>query len=398
MKRWFVLFPIILLILTAVVLLASCDSEVVEPVNNPISYTHDEFGNVTGKWEHNSHGDFTKYTRYDEYGNETLTCEYEYNSDYYRTKYTEYYASGAKMHETIYDGTSEQRQLSDTDYDESGNVTSARENEYNSDGYLTKYTEYNNGAKTRETIYDGTSGWRVLSETWYYASGAKEHETIYDGTSGRRILSDTDYDESGNVKSSREKEYNSEGYLTKYTEYYLGTKKREVIYDGTSGRRVLSGTSYDESGNVISTSESEYNSDGYLTKFTEYYMEAKKSETIYDGTSERRMLSDTNYDESGNVKSTDKYEYNSDGYLTKITSYNKWGEKDHEIIYDGTSGRRVLSDAWYHGYNNAFQKKVYEYNSDGYLTKYTEYHMGGKTHEIIYDGTSEKRVLSDTTW
>lgn len=194
-----------------------------------------------------------------------------------------------------------------------------------------------------------------------------------------------------------ESKYNSDGYLTKITNYYASGERSETIYDGTSQQRALSGTDYNESGNVTSTRVYEYNSDGYLTKATGYYASGvKKYEIIYDGTS-KRWLSNTAYDESGNVTSKEENEYNSDGYLTKATVYYASGAKWREITYDGTSQRIWLSETYYDESGNVTEE--YEYNSYGYRTTYTEYYASGaKRKKIIYDGTSQQRILSTTLY
>ena len=343
------------------------------PVKNTCYLSSGKLDNID---LYNEFGKLVYRTIYDNNGVISSTVEYEYNSEGYCIKEVAYYPSGSKEYECTFDGTKASRWLDWIDYDESGNVTEYGEIQYNSAGYRTMFIAY-------------------------YPSGTKAIEETCDGTSAQKLLSRIDYDQSGKIDYWEEYKYNSEGYLIKTISHYSsGEIESESIFDGTASiRRQISSTRYDKSGNVISRSGYEYNTDGFVTKYIGYYPSGEKSiETTYDGTSARRTLLSINYDRSGNVTSRSEYEYNTDGLLTKTVSYNSTGIKTSETIYDGTSEWRVLCKIIYDQSGNETGRKDYEYNSDGYLTKRIDYTLGVKRSEAIYDGSSAQLQLSSINY
>lgn len=112
------------------------------------------------------------------------------------------------------------------------------------------------------------------------------------------------------------------------------------------------------------------------------------------GINARKRRSKVLHDEEGNVFGKEVYEYNSDGHVTKCTSYNQFGEKRQEQIFDGTDSNRILKKIELYGFGGG-STSVYEYNSDGYLTKCTTHdnESGRRIQEQIFDGTESQRIL-----
>ena len=277
--------------------------------------------------------------KYEYYASGKTLSESEFNSDGYIIKRIEYYESGSKKVEIIYDGTSDGDILSYTDFpevrhfngrdeeyidgklskeirhDESGNVSEICE--YNPDGYLIKITGYYpSGTKRYESICSGTENWRTLSSIYYDENGDISSSGGYEYDTNGNLSKTIEYDASGNMSDIWE--YNPDGYPIKITGYYpSGTKIYESVCSGTENWRTLGRIYYDENGDISSSEEYEYGTNGNLSKTIEY-------------------------DASGIV--TQIMEYNSDGYLVKRTRFYGSGVKKQETIYDGTKSQNKISD------------------------------------------------------
>lgn len=215
-------------------------------------------------------------------------------------------------------------------YREDGTVSSERE--YNENGYIISETLYDtNGKKSRYRAYLGTGveNDSTLTEEIRYdlLNGEETYHHKYEYDSNGRLIKDTaipgasliyEYDESGRV--IRRSTILSDGslkdyYIIEYTA--VGRKESRYSWEGVlwrtteySGEKIKSSVSYSYIGtNISSYTVSEYNSSGKPTK-------------------------ETNYDVNGTERSSSEYEYNENGFRTFERRY-KAGVLDYVLEYPG---------------------------------------------------------------
>ena len=215
-------------------------------------------------------------------------------------------------------------------YRDDGTISS--EYEYNENGYIISETLYDtDGKKSRYRAYLGTgveNDSTLTEEIRYDAlNGEETYHHKYEYDENGRLIKDTaipgasmtyEYDENGRV--IRRSTILSDGSLK---DYYLieytsdGRRERRISRSGTtlgiieySGEKIKSSVSYSYIGtNISSYTVCEYNSNGRKTK-------------------------ETNYDRRGAEVSSSEYEYNENGFKT-FTRHYKAGALDYVLEYPG---------------------------------------------------------------
>lgn len=215
-------------------------------------------------------------------------------------------------------------------YRDDGTISS--EYEYNENGYIISETLYDtDGKKSRYRAYLGTgveNDSTLTEEIRYDAlNGEETYHHKYEYDENGRLIKDTaipgasmtyEYDENGRV--IRRSTILSDGSLKKYyvIEYTEGGRKEsEYSWEGVlwstteySGEKIKSSVSYSYIGtNISSYTVSVYNSNGRKTK-------------------------ETNYDGNGTERSSSEYEYNENGFRTFERRY-KAGVLDYVLEYPG---------------------------------------------------------------
>ena len=215
-------------------------------------------------------------------------------------------------------------------YRDDGTISS--EYEYNENGYIISETLYDtDGKKSRYRAYLGTgveNDSTLTEEIRYDAlNGEETYHHKYEYDENGRLIKDTaipgasmtyEYDENGRV--IRRSTILSDGSLKKYyvIEYTEGGRKESesswegVLWSTTeySGEKIKSSVSYSYIGTHISSyTVSVYNSNGRKTK-------------------------ETNYDGNGTERSSSEYEYNENGFRTFERRY-KAGVLDYVLEYPG---------------------------------------------------------------
>lgn len=215
-------------------------------------------------------------------------------------------------------------------YRDDGTISS--EYEYNENGYIISETLYDtDGKKSRYRAYLGTGveNDSTLTEEIRYdmLNGEETYHHKYEYDSNGRLIKDTaipgasliyEYDENGRV--IRRSTILSDGslkdyYIIEYTA--VGRKESRYSWEGVlwrtteySGEKIKSSVSYSYIGtNISSYTVSEYNSSGKPTK-------------------------ETNYDVNGTERSSSEYEYNENGFRTFERRY-KAGVLDYVLEYPG---------------------------------------------------------------
>ena len=215
-------------------------------------------------------------------------------------------------------------------YRDDGTISS--EYEYNENGYIISETLYDtDGKKSRYRAYLGTGveNDSTLTEEIRYdmLNGEETYHHKYEYDENGRLIKDTaipgasmtyEYDENGRV--IRRSTILSDGslkdyYIIEYTA--VGRKESRYSWEGVlwrtteySGEKIKSSVSYSYIGtNISSYTVSEYNSSGRKTK-------------------------ETNYDGNGTERSSSEYEYNENGFRTFERRY-KAGVLDYVLEYPG---------------------------------------------------------------
>lgn len=210
----------------------------------------------------------------------TISSEYEYNENGYIISETLYDTDGKKSRYRAYLGTGVENDSTLTEeirYDMlNGEETYHHKYEYDENGKLIKDTAIPGASMTYEYDENG----RVIRRSTILSDGTLKDYYIIEYTAGGR----------------KESRYSWEGVLWRTTEY--------------SGEKIKSSVSYSYIGtNISSYTVSEYNSSGKPTK-------------------------EINYDVNGTERSSSEYEYNENGFRTFERRY-KAGVLDYVLEYPG---------------------------------------------------------------
>ena len=140
----------------------------------------------------------------------------------------------------------------------------------------------------------------------------------------------------------------------------------------------------------------EYNAEGYVTKVTYYYDSgSKRYENYFDGAEPNRVIESRFYDESGNVTGSYSYEYNAEGYRTKRTEFYPSGAKKSETTFDGTKAQNTGSAVYYDEDGNVTKSYSYEYYYESEILVEVHCHEynaeGYMTKQTWYDGSGVKK-------
>ena len=299
------------------------------------------------------------------------TFEYEFDTDGFLRKNTEYYSSGVKYCETLFNPDNE-NSTEYFEYDESGTETRHNIHEINYDtNTITNTWFFANGVVS--SIEEYSLNGRLKKRTEFYPSGIVTSVSLYDELVNFKCLSYTHYNESGEIDSTAEYEYNPTGNLVLCTEKNAsGLLYRKTVFDGTSTSSAnynrISMEQYDESGNL--EWKTEFSESGFDKKIIQYYPSgAIRLERVFDGTEAYRRISENSFYENGNPWQTT--EYYSNGNQKSTLSYDESGTL-----------------TWKN-----------EFNESGFKTKEIQYYPSGfERLERIYDGTEAKLYVSEKTF
>lgn len=415
-----------------------------------IEVTCDEKARVitmTGNWEYSKTGfkavatynedwKAIKNERFDENGTPVYVTEYDGNGNTIRS--TNYDENGKPSWSYGYEYDEDGKKIKETSYKEDGSISMIYRYEYDEKGNLTKEARYDETETLRAyEVYEYDENGYVLKNTRYSASGVKTGYTEYfeNTTYANKYAEERrseSYDSDGNLSSVYE--YNKNGKTTKSENYRNGKlwSAEENEYD-ESGNLIKSSSydadrkftsysvyGYNESGKRIKISK--YDGSGTLTEYTEIKRDGKYvlSETVYDAdgnkTEYTEYLENTpDYNTYSRTKRYEKYEngklaelreYNEDGRMTKLISYDGEGNKKlyEEYVtlkvkhngYEGISAVIKTHETYNDG--KLEHRTEYEYDENGNRTKISEYDGEGKLIEYTetkYDG---ERILSESRY
>ena len=414
------------------------------------SFVYDEKARVitmTGNWEYSKTGfkavatynedwKAIKNERFDENGTPVYVTEFDGNGNTIRS--TNYDENGKPSWSYGYEYDEDGKKIKETSYKEDGSISMIYRYEYDEKGNLTKEARCDETETLRAyDVYEYDENGYVLKMTQYSAGGVKtgykeyfENTTYANKYTGERRSES--YDSDGNLSSVYE--YNRNGETTKSENYRNGKlwSAEENEYD-ENGNLIKSSSydadrkftsysvyGYNESGKRIKISE--YDGDDKLTGYTEIKRDGKYvlSETVYDAdgnkTEYTEYLENTpDYNTYSRTKRYEKYEngklaelreYNEDGRMTKLISYDGEGNKKlyEEYVtlkvkhngYEGISAVIKTHETYNDG--KLEHRTEYEYDENGNRTKISEYDGEGKLIEYTetkYDG---ERILSESRY
>ncbi len=252
--------------------------------------------------------------------------------------------------------------------------------EYYADGGLSYYTEYSYecdkyGNITKVEEYKNGSLYST-AETTYAGPGKPIDETVYDlrGT----LLNYKEFDQDGILKYESTYEYGQLDEKLEYNKEGLVIRKESTSYD------YVIDYAYDEDGNLLSQTNTEYYENGsikWTLKYTynSYGDEILKEQTDANGNT--RIVSEIKIERDGNSAKT--YTYSENGEL------RYYGEREYDdedrILFD--ISYRASDDSFLCSYEYTYDDKgrlidkksesagsyesLYEYADEGYLCKET---------------------------
>lgn len=254
-----------------------------------------------------------KCTTYNGDGSISSWEEYVYDSDGRSSSTVVYNGDGSirSRTENIYD--SDDRLLSSTVYDSDGNIVSQEKNEYNSNGDKVKWTSISSFDFDFICEYEYNSDGKLIKQLQYNLDGTLDCWSEYEYDGNGRSVKTTTYNSDGTLRSWDEREFNEIGNILKCTFYF-------------------------DDGRVATWYEYEYNDIGQPIQYALYYPRNNGEVYIdnlarYDYDSGGRQIRVTHYDDYGNVKSSEEYEYGENG-RTKLTRYNGDGSIDYWYEYE----------------------------------------------------------------
>lgn len=393
-----------------------------------IEVTYDEKARVitmTGNWEYSKTGfkvvatynedwKAIKNERFDENGTLVYAAEFDGNGHEIRTTYYDEIGKPSWSHGYEYDGDG--KKIKDTSYKEDGSISMIYRYEYDEKGNLTKEARYDETETLQAyEVYEYDENGYVLKNTRYSANGVKtgyteyfENTTYANKYAGERRSES--YDSDGNLSSVYE--YNRNGETTKSENYRNGKlwSAEENEYD-ESGNLIKSSSydadrkftsysvyGYNESGKRIKISKCD--GSGTLTEYTEIKRDGKYvlSETVYDADGNKTEYTEylENTPDYNTYSRTKRYERYENGKLAELREYNEDGRMTKLISYDGEGNKKLYEEyvtlkVKHNGYEGTTtDTKTREIYNDGKLEHRTEYEYdengNGKTHEYDKNG------------
>lgn len=374
----------------------------------------DENGTPVYVTEFDGNGNTIRSTNYDENGKPSWSYGYEYDEDGKKIKETSYKEDGSISMIYRYEYDEKGNLTKEARYDETETLRAYEVYEYDENGYVLKMTQYSaGGVKTgyteyfENTTYANKYAGRRRTES-YFSDGSLSY--IYEYNKNGETTKSENYSSNGKLWSAEEYEYDESGNLIKSSSYDADRKFTSYSVYGynESGKRIKV-SKYDGSGTLTEyteikrngdyiLSETVYDADGNKTKYTEY-LENTPDYNTYSRTKR--------YEKYENGKLAELREYNEDGRMTKLISYDGEGNKKlyEEYVtlkvkhngYEGISAV-IKTHETYNDDGKLEHRTEYEYDENGNRTKISEYDGEGKLIEYTetkYDG---ERILSESRY
>ena len=371
----------------------------------------DENGTPVYVTEFDGNGNTIRSTNYDENGKPSWSYGYEYDEDGKKIKETSYKEDGSISMIYRYEYDEKGNLTKEARYDETETLRAYEVYEYDENGYVLKMTQYNaGGVKTgyteyfENTTYANKYAGRRRTES-YFSDGSLSY--IYEYNRNGETTKSENYSSNGKLWSAEEYEYDESGNLIKSSSYDADRKFTSYSVYGynESGKRIKI-SKYDGSGTLTEyteikrngdyiLSETVYDADGNKTKYTEY-LENTPDYNTYSRTKR--------YERYENGKLAELREYNEDGRMTKLISYDGEGNKKlyEEYVtlkvkhngYEGISAVIKTHETYNDG--KLEHRTEYEYDENGKKLKSSVYNNGGLEGYKSYHYNESGRLIKVT--
>lgn len=299
----------------------------------------DENGTPVYVTEYDGNGNTIRSTNYDENGKPSWSYGYEYDEDGKKIKETSYKEDGSISMIYRYEYDEKGNITKEARYDETETLRAYEVYEYDENGYVLKMTQYNaGGVKTgyteyfENTTYANKYAGRRRTES-YFSDGSLSY--IYEYNKNGKTTKSENYSSNGKLWSAEENEYDESGNLIKSSSYDADRKFTSYSVYG-----------YNESGKRIKISKCD--GSGTLTEYTEIKRDGKYvlSETVYDADGNKTEY--TEYLENTGIyeiySRTKRYERYENGKLAELREYNEDGRMTKLISYDGEGNKKLYEE------------------------------------------------------
>lgn len=351
----------------------------------------DENGTPVYVTEFDGNGNTIRSTNYDENGKPSWSYGYEYDEDGKKIKETSYKEDGSISMIYRYEYDEKGNLTKEARYDETETLRAYEVYEYDENGYVLKMTQYNaGGVKTgyteyfENTTYANKYAGRRRTES-YFSDGSLSNICEYNKNG--KMTKGENYSSNGKLWSAEENEYDESGNLIKSSSYDADRKFTSYSVYG-----------YNESGKRIKISKCD--GSGTLTEYTEIKRDGKYvlSETVYDADGNKTEYTEylENTPDYNTYSRTKRYERYENGKLAELREYNEDGRMTKLISYDGEGNKKLYEEyvtlkVKHNGYEGTTtDTKTREIYNDGKLEHRTEYEYdengNGKTHEYDKNG------------
>ncbi len=294
--------------------------------------------------------------------NGKLMLEIEFDekgNEYYETRY-DYYPSGMKKNVSSYF---------------KGILSEV--SDFSEDGLNEKQVRYKEDGSVFQTIYSVmNSAGNIVDQKWYNNKGVK----ITDITANENgnVLLEINYDDDGTEFRRDEYEYDENGFCVHEVCKYLGKVMSEMIYRPKDRMRT---TVYYNDLGVLGSSTVEY--------FDENGKKIRTENCKSDGTVYREEIFNeieepvtVNYYENGKLDFVYSYTYNDRRIRIRVVCTNADGTLYSENIFSDNG--RSLSETVYDEKGNITEQYIYDYYPNGNIKSSLQYGAGGVLRAEVY--------------
>lgn len=365
---------------------------------NTTAYTeYRSDGSLYGKstWKYSPEGLLLDNTRYDGDGTISYKYVYEYDAAGNEVKCSRYgenytlrevtkrkYEGNNQTELAVYNGAGELQSMSKRQYNDDGNVT--LEASYGvggalQDKYVTTYNEkglrysvkrYNADGLAWEDFYYYDEAGNCIKYFEFLADGSVSAKSYYTYDENNYRTSYLKYDKDENVIDHVEYSYDQQGRQTKYVSYdSAGTMN-------AYGTRTYQGQSEDL------REQCEYNAEGTLVL-----------KSIYSEVG-GQILESVRYDNFGQMTSREVYTYQPDGAIKDYYYYTKGNKLESYSTRDKWGN---LTGTYYTWDGGEYRQEL-EYDSKGYLIKWTSYVGHETAYTYIYHNDAHGNIVTSESY
>jgi len=191
----------------------------------------------------------------------------------------------------------------------------------------------------------------LKEETVFTYDDGSYETNIYDKNGN--LVQWTYYNPDKTVGSYQTYEYDANGYNTKIS-YYNGDGTLNVydIWAYDADGNITESASYEADGALSSRMTFEYDKNGNCIKDTAYNEDGSVSVySVSKYSDDNKLLREDSYTGNDELIATNEYEYDANGYISKLTTSTPAGVASVGV-YENDADGNVISEKWYDGNGN----------------------------------------------